>query len=65
MGVAKAEDFDDDYDELDGDEQFGFLEEGEQPAIRRNKLAWRSVEDYLDNKRLKQELSDIYDEDWY
>lgn len=66
MGVAKTAEFEDDFDDFDGDEDFAFLEDGDQgPRVKRHKLAWRSVEDYLDDKRLKEQLSDVFEDDWY
>ena len=65
MGVANSTDFDDDFDDFDDAAIFEETETTEIPEGRRSKLAWRSVEDYLADKRLKEELSDVFDDDWY
>lgn len=70
MGVSKDVDVDDFLDDdLDGDDNFADLEESlekrqaNRPA-RGGKGSWRSVEDYMESKRLKNQLSDIFDDDW-
>ncbi|HLU61108.1 MAG TPA: hypothetical protein VKZ99_02035 [Gammaproteobacteria bacterium] len=66
--MTENTDFDDFIeDDLDG-EDFEFLEEAAdrrrvQPKMRRNRASWRSVEDYMENKRLKNQLTDVFDED--
>lgn len=69
MGVTKSADFDDFVDEDFEGEDFAFIEDAaerrRQPKARKsNKVSWRSVEDYLENKRLKGQLSDVFEDDW-
>ncbi len=66
MGVSRSADLDDflDDDLVDGD----FEEEGLSPRAERiknnkSKSSWRSVEEYMENKRLNSQLSDVFD-DW-
>lgn len=70
MGVSKDVDVDDFMDDdLEGDDNFADLEEtlekrhANRPA-RSGKSSWRSVEDYMESKRLRSQLSDIFDDDW-
>lgn len=65
MGVANSTDFDDGFDDFDDAAIFEEDETTELSEGRRSKLAWRSVEDYLADKRLKEELSDVFDDEWY
>lgn len=69
MGVSDNADFDDFIeDDLDG-EDFAYLEDSaerrrpQQKMRKANRASWRSVEDYLENRRLKNQLSDVFDED--
>lgn len=68
MGVSRSADFDDFIDDdLEGDD-FAYAEEAAerrrtQKSKKNNKASWRSVEDYLENRRLKSQLSDVFDED--
>lgn len=67
MGVSKGADFDDFIDEEFEGEDFGFIEDAAErrraKARKSNKASWRSVEDYLENKRLKRQLSDTFDDE--
>ena len=68
MGVSKGADFDDFIDDdFEGDD-FAFIEDAAErrratKARKPNKASWRSVEDYLENKRLKGQLTDVFDDD--
>ncbi|HEX6928739.1 MAG TPA: hypothetical protein VF267_05795 [Gammaproteobacteria bacterium] len=68
MGVSKGADFDDFNDgDLEGDD-YAYIEDAAErrrttKARKSNKASWRSVEDYLENKRLKGQLSDVFDDD--
>ncbi|HEX6929521.1 MAG TPA: hypothetical protein VF267_09740 [Gammaproteobacteria bacterium] len=67
MGVSKNADFDDFIDDdFEGDD-FGFMEEPSErrkaSKARKSPKAWRSVEDYLENKKLKRQLSDGFEDD--
>lgn len=70
MGVSKGADFDDFMDDDFEGEGFDYIEdaaEKRRPAKGRKAgkpSDWRSVEDYLDNRRLKRQLSDVFDEEW-
>ncbi|HEX7046919.1 MAG TPA: hypothetical protein VF275_05060 [Gammaproteobacteria bacterium] len=72
MGVSKGADFDDfKDDDFEGDheaDQFGYIEEAAErrrtmKAHKSKKTSWRSVEDYLENKKLKRQLSDGFDDE--
>lgn len=71
MGIGRSSDIDeflDDADEIEGGELDEMLDEdGNRRKVRKpvksNKASWRTVEDYLENKRLKKQLSEYYDED--
>ncbi|HEX7029665.1 MAG TPA: hypothetical protein VF254_03645 [Gammaproteobacteria bacterium] len=72
MGVTKGRDFDDfNEDDFEGDNEvdpFGYIEDAAErrraaKAHRSNKASWRSVEDYLENRKLKRQLSDGFDDE--
>ena len=69
MGVPKGADFDEFMDDDFEGEDFDFIEdaaERRRPAKARKQARpadWRSVEDYLENKRLKRQLDDVFDDD--
>ncbi len=68
MGVSKGADFDDFIDEEFEGEDFGYIEDSAErrrasKARKSSKVSWRSVEDYLENKRLKRQLSDTFDDE--
>ena len=68
MGVTKSADFDDFIDADFEGEDFGYIEDAAErrratKARKSNKAPWRSVDDYLENKRLKNQLSDVFDDD--
>ena len=68
MGVTKGTNFEEFLDDdFEGDD-FGYIEDaGERrrggKMRKPNKASWRSVEDYLENKRLKGQLSDVFDDE--
>lgn len=70
MGVSKGADFDEFLDDDFEGDSFDYIEENAErrrPAKARKpgKAAdWRSVEDYLENRRLKRQLSDVFEDDW-
>ncbi|HET9679774.1 MAG TPA: hypothetical protein VFP95_04335 [Gammaproteobacteria bacterium] len=63
MGITKSADnddfFDDDFED-DGDETSPF-----DDAKRESRASWRNVEDYMEKRRLKQYLSEFYDDEDY
>lgn len=68
MGASKGADFDDFMDDEFADEDFAFIEDVAErrrmPKARRaSRASWRSVEDYLENKRLKRQLTEVFDDD--
>ncbi len=68
MGVTKGADFDDFMDEEYEGEEIGYIEDAAErrkasKARKNNKADWRSVEDYLENRRLKRQLSDVFDDE--
>lgn len=60
MGITKSVEsndfFDDDFED---DEMSDFDEK------RENRASWRNVEDYMEKRRLKQYLSEFYDDEDY
>lgn len=68
MGVTKGADFDDfNDDDFEGDD-FSYIEDAAErrrttKARKSSKASWRSVEDYLENKRLKRQLSDGFEDE--
>ena len=68
MGVTKGADFDDFAEDDYEGEDFAYVEDAAErrkatKARKSSKASWRSVEDYLENKRLKGQLSDVFDDD--
>lgn len=70
MGVSRDEDLDD-FDLEGSDDEFDAIEaslekrHARKPGKTRTRTAaWQSVEDYLENKRLRSQLSDVFDDDW-
>lgn len=73
MGATKGSDFEDfnEDDDFEGDreaDQFGYLEEAAErrrasKASKGSKTSWRSVEDYLENRKLKRQLSDGFEDE--
>lgn len=68
MGVSKGAEFDDFPDEEFDGEDVAYIEDAAErrraAKARKSRNSWRSVEDYLENKRLKNQLSDVFDDDW-
>lgn len=69
MGVSNGADFDDFMDDDYEADNFDDIEdaaEKRRPKARKpgRSADWRSVEDYLENRRLKRQLSDVFDDDW-
>lgn len=70
MGIARSseiEAFLDDADEYEGGDLEPLVEERRarrQQAAKSRYATWRSVEDYMDSKRLKKALSEFYEEDF-
>jgi len=67
MGVSKNTGFDDfNDDDFEGDD-FAYIEDAAErrraSKARNHKVSWRSVEDYLENRKLKRQLSDGFDDD--
>lgn len=68
MGTTKGVDFEDfSDDDFEGDD-FAFVEDAAdrrrtQKARKSPRVSWRSVEDYLENKRLKGQVSDVFDDE--
>lgn len=70
MGVTKSADFDDFIDDDLEQDDFAYIEDAaerrrpqQQKARKSNKASWRSVEDYLESRQLKDQLSDVFDDD--
>jgi hypothetical protein len=68
MGVTKGADFDEFIEDDFEGEDFAYIEDAAerrrpQKARKSNKASWRSVEDYMENRRLKNQLTDVFDED--
>lgn len=68
MGATKGVDFEDfPDDDFDG-EDFAFVEDAAdrrrpQKTRKNPRASWRSVEDYLESKRLKGQLSDVFEDE--
>lgn len=69
MGVAGNSDFDEFVDDdFESEESFDYVEEAANrrrpQKQRKTKASWRSVEDYMESRRLKRQLADAFDDDW-
>jgi len=68
MGTTKGVDFEEFSDDDFESEDFAYVEDAAerrrpQKARKSPKASWRSVEDYLESKRLKGQLSDVFEDE--
>lgn len=65
MGVSKSARFDEISDDDFEGEDFEFMDDASsrRKSPRFSKASWRSVDDYLENRRLKNELFDVFDDE--
>lgn len=67
--ASDLDDFLDDSDDFEGGDAFEIVvdEAGVKRRVKKpvkaKQASWRSIEDYLENKRLKQQLSEFYDDE--
>jgi len=68
MGMARTDDIDVFLDDADGDDSNGYdllpEERRSRKPARQRYSSWRSIEDHAENRRLRRELADFYDDDF-
>jgi ribosomal protein S4 len=72
MATGRAGDLDeflDDADDFEGGDAYEIVvdDAGNKKRVKKpvkaKQASWRSIEDYMENKRLKRQLSEFYDDD--
>jgi hypothetical protein len=67
--ASDLEEFLDDADEFEGGDGYETVmdEAGNKKRVKKapkpRQASWRSIEDYLENKRLKRQLSEFYEDE--